>query len=442
MNFTNYTNTNTNIQNFYKICIFVIFSLLPISFVLGNLAININIFLADLALILYSIKLNDWKWIKDKFFKLLIIIQLYLIIGSIYSIFFIVNYEFFDANHKHVVYDGLYRSLSFLKFILLVFSFSLIGKFKIKLDDLFKVWSLVIFIILFDVFFEKIFGYNIIGKISPDQSRIISFFGEEMIVGSYLLLFGFMISSYWIEKKNLKYIYKIFFNLLIVLIPFAIFVSGEKSNFIKSIIIFSALFYFIPINKLIIDKKKLIFILITALITLFYFNDYTRIKYTEVIKRTFILNDNEKISDFENIKYFYHYSVAWKIFKDNPILGVGNKNFRWDCHRPKYFSTEKKLSEQMCSTHPHQIHFELLSEQGIVGYIIIMGILLNFTIKLIINSYKKNQIFNFSLCLYIIAFLLPLLPGGGIFSTYSGSNFWLVIALLNYLNNNEKNRFL
>ena len=155
-----------------------------------------------------------------------------------------------------------------------------------------------------------------------------------------------------------------------------------------------------------------------------------------------ILNDNEKISDFENIKYFYHYSVAWKIFKDNPILGVGNKNFRWDCHRPKYFSTEKKLSEQMCSTHPHQIHFELLSEQGIVGYILIMGVLLNFSIKLIINSYKKNQIFKFSLCLYIFAFLLPLLPGGGIFSTYSGSNFWLVIALLNYLNNNEKNKFL
>ncbi len=440
MNFINYP--NTNIQNFYKIFVFSIFSLLPISFVLGNLIINLNIIFAGLSLIVYSITLNDWKWTGDKFFKLLIIIQFYLIVSSIYSIFFIIDYEFFDANHKHVVYDGLYRSLSFSKYILFVFSFSLIKKFKIKLDNLIKAWSVIIFIILFDVFFEKIFGNNILGNVSPDHSRIISFFGEEMIVGSYLLLFGFIVSSYWIDKNNMKYSYKIFFNFLIILIPFAIFVSGEKSNFIKSIIIFSTLFYFIPKNKITIGKKKLIFILIAALLSLFYFNDYTRIKYTEIIKRTTILNNDQKFLEFENIKYFYHYRVAWEIFKDNPILGVGNKNFRWDCHRPKYFSSEKKLSSQMCSTHPHQVHFELLSEQGLLGYILIMGILLNFAIKLLINSYKKNEMFKFSLSLYTMVFLIPLLPGGGIFSTYSGSNFWLVIALLNYLNNSEKNRIL
>ena len=156
MNFINYP--NTNIQNFYKIFVFSIFSLLPISFVLGNLAINLNIIFASLSLVIYSIALNDWKWTKDKFFILLIIIQFYLIVNSVYSIFFIINYEFFDSNHKHVVYDGLYRSLSFSKYILFVFSFSLIKKFGIKLDNLIKAWSVVIFIILFDVFFEKKFG--------------------------------------------------------------------------------------------------------------------------------------------------------------------------------------------------------------------------------------------------------------------------------------------
>ena len=159
MNFINYP--NTNIQNFYKIFVFSIFSLLPISFVLGNLAINLNIIFASLSLVIYSIAHNDWKWTRDKFFKLLIIIQFYLIVSSIYSIFFIINYEFFDANHKHVVYDGLYRSLSFSKYILFVFSLFLIKKFKIKLDNLIKDWSVIIFIILFDVFFEKIFGNNI-----------------------------------------------------------------------------------------------------------------------------------------------------------------------------------------------------------------------------------------------------------------------------------------
>ena len=436
MNFINYSNINN--QSFYKIFVFTIFSLLPISLVLGNLAININIIFADLSLIFYSIKHNDWKWTKGKFFKLLIIIQFYLIVSSINSIFFITNYEFFDANHKHALYNGLYRSLGFLKYILLVFSLSLMSKFNIKLDNLIKGWSIIIFIILFDVFFEKIYGNNILGNVSPDSTRIISFFGDEMIVGSYLLLFGFIISSYWLDKKNMKYSYKIFFNFLIMLIPFAVFVSGEKSNFIKSFICFSTLIYFIPRDKLVIGKKKLIFILIATLLSLFYFNDYTRIKYTETIKRAMTLEDNESFLNFQyNIKYFDHYYAAWEIFKDNPVLGVGNKNFRWECSRPKYFDKKRMWTSARCAPHPHQVHFELLSEQGLLGYILIMSIILNFIIRIFINSYKKNEIFKFSMSLYLIIFLIPLLPGGGIFSTYSGSNFWLIVALLNYLNNDE-----
>ena len=444
MNFINYPNINS--QNFYKVFIFSIFSLLPISFVFGNLAININIIIVDLSLIIYSLKFNDWKWTKDNFFKLLLIIQFYLIANSIYGIFFSTNYEFFNNYHKQltyneVIYDGLYRSLGFIKFILLVFSFSLLGKFGIRLENLIKVWSTIILIILFDVFFEKIFGNNIIGNISPDRTRIISFFGTEMIVGAYLLLFGFIISSYWIDIKNIKYSYKIFFNFLIVIVPFAIFASGEKSNFIKSILIFSILFYFIPIDKLVINKKKLILILIVSLISLFSFHDYTKIKYKTFYKRIFN-QDNNKILDFSTIRYFNHYEAAWNIFKDNPTLGIGNKNFRWHCHKPKYFNKEKKLSQSRCSTHPHQVHFELLSEQGVLGYILILGILLNFLIKIVINSYKKNEILKFSLSIYLIIFLIPLLPGGGIFSTTSGANFWLAIALLNYLINKKKNKKL
>ena len=36
----------------------------------------------------------------------------------------------------------------------------------------------------------------------------------------------------------------------------------------------------------------------------------------------------------------------------------------------KYFKENLKFTHQRCSTHPHQIHFELLSEQGLVGYFI------------------------------------------------------------------------
>ena len=40
------------------------------------------------------------------------------------------------------------------------------------------------------------------------------------------------------------------------------------------------------------------------------------------------------------------------------------------------------LTSQRCSTHPHQIHFELLSEQGLIGYLIFFFFIFSY--------FKKN----------------------------------------------------
>ena len=55
---------------FAKISIFL-FSALPISLIIGNLALNLNILLLDLVLLIYCYKYNHWGWLNDKIFKLL-----------------------------------------------------------------------------------------------------------------------------------------------------------------------------------------------------------------------------------------------------------------------------------------------------------------------------------------------------------------------------------
>ena len=142
MNFMNSSNHNQYFLNFFVI---LFFSLLPVSIILGNLAININIILIDLSLILYSVLFNDWKWTKTKLFKSLILIQIYLVFSSIYSIIFKFDHQY--------IYESLYRSLGFIKYVILVFSFSLIHKLKIKLDFIIKIWSIIVIITIFDVFF-------------------------------------------------------------------------------------------------------------------------------------------------------------------------------------------------------------------------------------------------------------------------------------------------
>ena len=61
--------------------------------------------------------------------------------------------------------------------------------------------------------------------------------------------------------------------------------------------------------------------------------------------------------------------LSYKIYKDNKLFGVGLKNFRIECNKEKYLNPEYERSIHRCATHPHQIHFEILSETGIFGYI-------------------------------------------------------------------------
>tara|TARA_B110000881_G_C18406124_1_gene428488 strand:+ start:300 stop:737 length:438 start_codon:yes stop_codon:yes gene_type:complete len=140
---------------------------------------------------------------------------------------------------------------------------------------------------------------------------------------------------------------------------------------------------------------------------------------------------------FENIKYFSHYDVAIKIFKDFPITGVSGKNFRNFCQEKKYFDKNIKFSNSRCNTHPHQVHFELLSEHGLVGYLFLFYILFTFFKKNLVTAKLSKNIFHYTSIVYLIVFFIPLLPGGAIFSTFNGALFWIVFSVSN-LNFNKK----
>ena len=218
---------------FTKISIFL-FSSLPVSLIIVNLALNLNILLLDLVLLIYCYKYNHWGWLNDKIFRLLIFFNLYLLSNSIYSYYI----------HPDLGYAGIIRSLGFLRFILLIYAFSLLIINQKILDKIMKVWCLILTIVILDVFFEIIFGHNILGYISDDGTRVVSFFYDEAVVGAFIFCFGFVISAYFLEK-NLNFNSKIFFNIFLFLVPLSIFVTGERSNFIKSFIVFSIIIFLI-----------------------------------------------------------------------------------------------------------------------------------------------------------------------------------------------------
>ena len=404
-----------------KINIFL-FSILPVSLITGNLLINLNIILINLSMLYFSLKYNDWSWLKNKLFKILIIFNFYIISNSIY------NYLIDNT----VGVDGIYRSLGFLKFVLLTFSFSVLIKDISSFEKIVKTWFFIISIVIFDVFFEFSFGHNIFGFKSLDNTRIISFFYDESVVGGFLLTFSFVICAYFLNK-NFKDEKKIFINIFLFIIPLCILVTGERSNFLKCLILFFLFMIFIDSKQLIISKIKISIILLIGIFVAINLNQKLFIKQTEFFKRVLIIENAKNFTErFQNIKYFAHYDAALKIFKDHPLNGVGSKNFRKKCSDEKYFNENLKNSQFRCSTHPHQIHFEILSEHGVLGYLLFLYIIIFFIYNNLKRCFPNKNIFTYSTNFYLIVFLIPILPGGGVFSSFNGALFWIIFALANY----------
>ncbi len=406
------------------------FIILPLSMILGNFALNLNILLINSFFIFFVVKNNQWNWCKLSVFKLLILLYLFQIFNSIYNYFHNPAYG----------YEGLLRSIGFVKFIFFVFSFQYLINKKEQLDKIFKGWIIIISVVIFDVFFESIFGHNIFGFKSKDYTRIISFFYNENVVGAFLLAFSFTVCLFYLNK-DLTFKKRLFINIIFFLIPLAILVSGERSNFLKCLILFSLILIFIQSNKLIISKLNISFLITFVLLISIIFVPNIFIKQTEFFFRILKANNTEKFVDkFQNIQYLAHYDTAWNIFKDFPVNGVGSKNFRIECAKEKYFNNNLKFSSRRCSTHPHQIHFELLSEHGIIGYLLFFYLILSFTFN---NLRRSNDIFNKGLNFYLLIFLIPILPGGSIFSSFNGSLFWIIFALANYAQkSNQSDKFL
>ena len=58
------------------------------------------------------------------------------------------------------------------------------------------------------------------------------------------------------------------------------------------------------------------------------------------------------------------FSSATQIWQKNKYFGVGLKNFRYVCDEKKFDKfTQKKF---LCSTHPHNLYLEILSETGLI----------------------------------------------------------------------------
>ena len=154
-------------ENFLYKMSFLILALLPCAIVISTVVMNILVVLLSIsfATTIISNKIDLFK--KDIFFKILII-------------FFVFNIVVLFFSNNPV--NSFSRAFGFIRFILLAYSLSYFISYKDY--KYFKViaisWLLFFIFISFDLIFEFLFGFNLIGISNQFPGRLSSFQGDEL----------------------------------------------------------------------------------------------------------------------------------------------------------------------------------------------------------------------------------------------------------------------
>ena len=365
-------------------------------------------FLPDLLLsslsiwfIYYTLKNKIYKVYKNTYFYFFIFFWLFCILSSLLS--------------DHVFFS-LKSSLFYVRIGIFALLISyIIDRYKKILDYFYYSFIITFSSLIIDGYFQYFTGLNLSGY--PIQGiRVSSFFGHELILGSYFVrLFPLFFALFIIRpNKNNFEIYLI--SILFILIDVLIFLSGERASFI--LLNLSTLFVIFFISRYKLLRLGVFAISLSIIIFLTFKNDKLYDRYIIEPIDSFGIN-TEKFIIFTPV----HDSLiktSWQMFLDKPILGHGPKTFRFKCLDNKF---NKKYD--YCSTHPHNFYMQLLSETGIIGFLFLFLLFIYFiflTCKHLFQylKYKRKFMSDYQISLLsgLLITIWPFTSSGSIFTNY------------------------
>lgn len=397
---------------------------LPIWAIFSILILELNLIIISIMFIYQSYKEKNFSYFNNSFF-----------------VFFLVFYFYILLNY--IIQVKNFNTLSIIFYFRYGIYTIALYYFLLKKKNLFSLFLKLISLIVVILFIDSIFQYftkkNIIGLEIQHNYRVSSFFGDELILGSYIFKIIPFIFIYTLFNK-------FFFKntILLFMCVIIVFLSGERLSLLAFLIFFILNIVFVFQKKKFFNYKKLIISAIIFLVIFFsYSKDYYFRYIVQPIKDISISYDlnNSLLDGFKEKPKFIFFSglhhnlmvTSLRIFEDNKIFGSGPRSYRYICE-------DYKLNRFSCDNHPHNFYFQILSETGLIGFSFLL-FLYFLIIKKIINLFcLKSNLLKPQLIIlfYYLTVLIPFFPSGNFFNNWLNIMIFLPFSFYLYLDKNNK----
>ena len=407
--------------------------LIPISYIIGNLALNLNIFLLIIFTFLFFKR--DVFHIKYGLTdKLILILFLYILVNGFFNNFF--NFNFPNAPNQHIV---LIKSFLFLRFLVLYFIVRyLVCREIIDYKLLFFVYGLFAFFVSFDLIIQYTFGKNLLGM-EGGSRRLSGVFGDEYIAGGFIQKFFIFLpySVLFFSKIRNKFLLHILLLFIFGITLFGVLASGNRMPLFLTILALVLIFIYEKKLRKLIGSAFIVFLLVFSF--LLKTNDRTFNHFKEFKTKSFefisyfhesLLSSEKVLPKNVYVKEFVSGILTWQ---QNRIFGSGVKSFFLNCS-----SIEKDIKTKYvgsCNTHPHNYYLEIATSLGILGLflsIIIFSIILFKSITFTLNSSVVPEIKNIFVPFFIIfvSEIFPLKTTGSFFTSQTGNFLFIILAFV------------
>lgn len=405
---------NFAIKPFLYLPISLLF-LFPLAFVAGPAILEIFSFLVIVSILIQNF--FDKK-------------KIYFFQNIVKFIFCFYLYIFFLSLFKNSLIEVFTDHFFYFRFLLFSICVCyLINTYPGILKNFLFFFLITYLFIITDQFYQFSFGKNLLGFEVNTVNRYSGMFGSELILGSYLSrLFPFLFGLIYISDLKNK---KIILALISIVTVISVFISGERTAL--GLLFLSLFLIFIKKD---LRKLSIYVIIFTTLLLTFisYFNKSQRYRiFIEPFHQMSLLKPMiiKKYSDVstnyedENLQKFHifsehhheHYITAYNMFMNNILFGVGPDNFRVECNNQLY-----AFGKDPCSTHPHNLLLQILSETGLIGFIFFI-IAFYYVLREILKRYNRSMIslkdeLQYFILISFFINLWPFFPSGNLFNNW------------------------